>query len=69
VKQAPGAWGQCQNSLAVGAFWEKVSCHTLAEQIMQDHYAQLCWILEPRAQAGNEECGGIHLASAMTPYL
>ena len=69
MKQAPGAQGQCQNSLAVGAFWEKVSCHTLAAQIMQDHVAQLCWLLELRAQVGNEECGGIHLASAVPPYL
>lgn len=39
VKQAPGAWGHCQNSLAVGAFWGKVSSCASEAQIMQDHFA------------------------------
>lgn len=39
VKQAPGAWGHCQNSLAGGAFWGKVSSYALEAQIMQDHFA------------------------------
>lgn len=39
VKQAPGTWGHCQNSLAVGAFWGKVSSCALEAQIMQDHFA------------------------------
>lgn len=39
VKEAPGEWGHCLNSLAVGGFWEKASSYALEAQIMQDHFA------------------------------